>query len=201
MFNIQNKSGPNGDSETFFETGNIGDDIKNSKSKTIILEANSVNILSVLKNYNLPIDEYNKKIKCPFPFHTVDKSPSFYYYKDTNSFYCFGCKSGGAAVDFISLMENINKYEAANKLLNNFEPNLNIIKNNQDFREKQLLMLDFCKLVRIFLQNNLDDPNAICYSEKITIIFDTINTKHNLDVAGLKSLISKLDKKIKQYKY
>lgn len=49
------------------------------------------------------------------PFHS-EKTPSFYVYPDTQSFYCFGCGAGGSAVSFIQKMDNISYTEAV-KLL------------------------------------------------------------------------------------
>lgn len=49
------------------------------------------------------------------PFHS-EKTPSFYVYPDTQSFYCFGCGAGGSAISFMQKMDNISYVEAV-KLL------------------------------------------------------------------------------------
>ena len=45
------------------------------------------------------------------PFHS-EKTPSFYVYPDTQSFYCFGCQASGDAVGFIKKINNISGIEA-----------------------------------------------------------------------------------------
>lgn len=49
------------------------------------------------------------------PFHS-EKSPSFYVYPDTQSFYCFGCGAAGDAISFAKKINNIEYVEAV-KLL------------------------------------------------------------------------------------
>ena len=49
------------------------------------------------------------------PFHN-EKTPSFYVYPDTQSFYCFGCGSGGEVITFIKKIENLDYIDAV-KLL------------------------------------------------------------------------------------
>lgn len=49
------------------------------------------------------------------PFHS-EKTPSFYVYPDTQSFYCFGCGAGGSAINFAEKINNIGYVEAV-KLL------------------------------------------------------------------------------------
>lgn len=49
------------------------------------------------------------------PFHN-EKTPSFTVYNDTQSFYCFGCGTGGDAVSFIKKIENLDYIDAV-KLL------------------------------------------------------------------------------------
>lgn len=45
------------------------------------------------------------------PFHN-EKTPSFTVYNDTQSYYCFGCGSGGDAVTFIKNIENLDYIDA-----------------------------------------------------------------------------------------
>ncbi len=45
------------------------------------------------------------------PFHT-EKTPSFVVYRDTQSYYCFGCGAGGDAVTFIKNAERLDYTEA-----------------------------------------------------------------------------------------
>lgn len=49
------------------------------------------------------------------PFHS-EKTPSFYVYPDTQSFYCFGCQAAGDAINFVRKINNIEYVEAV-KLL------------------------------------------------------------------------------------
>ena len=45
------------------------------------------------------------------PFHS-EKTPSFVVYKDTQSYYCFGCGAGGDVITFIRNIENLDYVEA-----------------------------------------------------------------------------------------
>ena len=49
------------------------------------------------------------------PFHS-EKSPSFYVYPDTQSFYCFGCQAAGDAISFVKKINNISSGEAIKML-------------------------------------------------------------------------------------
>lgn len=48
---------------------------------------------------------------CLCPFHT-EKTPSFVIYRDTQSYYCFGCGAGGNAVNFVRNIERLDYTEA-----------------------------------------------------------------------------------------
>lgn len=45
------------------------------------------------------------------PFHS-EKTPSFVVYKDTQSYYCFGCGAGGDVINFIMRQENMDYVSA-----------------------------------------------------------------------------------------
>ncbi len=49
------------------------------------------------------------------PFHS-EKSPSFFVYPQTQSFYCFGCGAGGDVITFIRKIENLEYMEAVRLL-------------------------------------------------------------------------------------
>lgn len=45
------------------------------------------------------------------PFHS-EKTPSFVIYRDTQSYYCFGCGAGGDAITFVKNIERLDYVEA-----------------------------------------------------------------------------------------
>ena len=49
------------------------------------------------------------------PFHN-EKTPSFTVYSESQSFYCFGCGSGGDAVTFLRKIENLDYIDAVKAL-------------------------------------------------------------------------------------
>lgn len=49
------------------------------------------------------------------PFHS-EKTPSFYVFEDTQSFYCFGCGAGGDVITFIRRIENLDYLDAVKEL-------------------------------------------------------------------------------------
>ncbi len=49
------------------------------------------------------------------PFHS-EKTPSFYVYPETQSFYCFGCGAGGDVITFIKKINNIDYEDAVTRL-------------------------------------------------------------------------------------
>lgn len=193
---LQNRNKPNSIGEAFIQDRYVGDNDKDA-SKNLIGKANTADMMSVLKWYGINLDEYNKKCICPFHFHSNENSPSFVFYKNTNSFYCFGCKSGGGPVNFVSLMDDISREDASKKIAYEFSINNDSINPKKSFVGRQDLILEFSAVVRKFIHENLDDKDILTITDEIGLIFDTINSRHYLDNVGLKSLIEKLKVKLK----
>ncbi len=67
-------------------------------------------IESVISPY-VTLKRAGKLLKGLCPFHN-EKTPSFTVYPETQSYYCFGCGSGGDAITFIKNIENLDYGEA-----------------------------------------------------------------------------------------
>lgn len=197
MFVLQNKSRPISIGEASIQ--DRGARIDSQNDKALIFAANSTNLLEILNQYQINIDEYNRKAICPFPSHSVDRTASFFYYKDTNSFYCFGCKNGGGPCNFVSIMDGISRADAAKKINSNSFSQVRLVRDD-NYNKCQSIVFAFSSIIREFIQSNADDIIAIEYAEKLTLIFDTMVAKHKLDANGLASLIDKIKFKIEHYK-
>jgi DNA primase len=90
---------------------------KSYKKEFKKININDIPIIQVIWKYiKLPANLY-RNIKCPL--HN-EKTWSFKIYKDTNSFYCFGCWKGWNAINFISEIENIDTKEAYKRFIDLF---------------------------------------------------------------------------------
>lgn len=192
MRTIQNNSGSDNIGKAFIEDGDFRNDNKNSL-KIKYHKANLVEITSIFKSYSIDAGHHQKKICCPFPSHQ-DNSASFYYYSNTNSFFCYGCKVGGGPVEFVSAMDDIQKNDAINKILLGYENNIDIdVIIQKDFISRQETMLGFSNYIRNIRNKNTNLNKSL---EDMCKIFDTLNIRHSLDNDALKSLIKKLKVKI-----
>lgn len=83
--------------------------------KEFILEIHDANpIVDVASEY-ISLKKSGKTYSCRCPFHS-EKTPSCYFFPDTQSFYCFGCGTGGDVISFVEKIENIGFNEACEKL-------------------------------------------------------------------------------------
>jgi len=87
----------------------LRNNFKETWAKNKYVDINSISIVEVIGKYiNIP-NNLNRNIRCPL--HN-DKTASFRIYTKTNSFYCFWCKKGGNAINFIAEINNLSIKDA-----------------------------------------------------------------------------------------
>jgi hypothetical protein len=195
-------------SDSFSETPREDRDLTNAftgktEYQEIISKAESFPLDKVFKLYNVSVNTYNRKTICPFPFHKGgrESSASFYFYPETNTFWCFGCKTGRTCVDFVSRIDKTSKLQAAVKIIQNFNSetdlNLSIQECQDSFQEKTDLLFNFSKRMRDIISEGTLPLSKV---EEIYSIFDKMNDKYELNNEALQSLISKLELKLSAVK-
>ncbi len=66
---------------------------------------------------NQPLKRCGNKLKTNCPFHS-DKTPSFYIYPESNSFYCYSCQRGGNTINLTRSLYGYSFVESV-KFINN----------------------------------------------------------------------------------
>jgi hypothetical protein len=167
----------------------------------IIRKAETYPLVKIFKKYHINIDTFSRKTICPFPSHKGGKesTASFYFYPETNTFWCFGCKAGRTSVDFVSKIESITKVQSAIKIIKNSESDFQFESNIQgyqnDYDEKNKLHFSFSKQMRDIISKNKESLSEI---EKIYSIFDKMNNKYELELKALQLLVERLNSKIEK---
>jgi arsenate reductase-like glutaredoxin family protein len=173
----------------------------------LIGKANTVPITKLFKDYGIRLDSHNKKTTCPFKSHKGgrERSGSFYYYPETNSFFCFGCKIGGQyahGCELVMHMDGCTKVQAAYKILQQYESDVDEdnIYDPEDFEERLKIMMDFSNTVREFYQTYPTEEAGV-YVEAACKKFDALNLRkkpHNNE--ALQRIVEQLKKYIALYK-
>lgn len=173
---------------------NFGYENTNSSSNSknaLIDKANSSSLEEIFKSYKIQLDSYNKKTVCPFKLHKNgrESSPSFVFYPESNSFYCFGCKSGTKPVDFVSLLLSISKKEAADIILSN---NFSLLEREEEesFNDRLNLIIDFSLFIQSIMKINKEK------AEELSNAFDKIYDKHKLSNKAIEKIIKSLKGKV-----
>jgi len=202
MRNVQDTTRSASDSQSSFQDRDFTAAFTGQEAyKEIIKKAETVSLVKLFKYYHIRIDQFNRKCACPFIKHKGgrESTPSFYFYPETNTFWCFGCKTGSTPVDLVASMENCNKPQAALKILNSFSDGLeNYLPdaNGKDtYQEKLNIIFSFSSLVRDKIAKNPDNLTKI---EEICCSFDKMNDKYELDFDALKFLIDKISVKLEE---
>lgn len=207
MCPLSSAAGSDSNSETSGEDGSVAAAFAGKDYyQELISKANTVPITKLFRMYGVRLDEHNKKSTCPFKSHKGgrERTGSFYYYPETNSFFCFGCRIGGQhahGCEFVAAMDGITKVQAAYKILQLFESDVDEdnIYNPQDFEERLKIMMEFSGTIREFHQT-YPTPEAGVYVEVACKKFDTLNLKHKLDNEALRRIVEQLKEYISLYK-
>ena len=202
MRQIQHTNRSYSNSQASGQTGNFTDPYAGEGYENIVEKANSVPLSKIFKYYGIQLDEINRKTTCPFKSHKGGRehTASFYYYSETNTYCCFGCRQGSKPVDFVANMERCDKIKASQKILERFHANIDeeILYNKEDFQEKLQIMMQYSDSVRNFRKQFIDDKSYLFIEENCKV-FDTINKKHGLTNEALKLVVNKLIDAINNY--
>ncbi|MBE6859685.1 MAG: DNA primase [Ruminococcus sp.] len=91
---------------------------------------------------------------CSCPFHS-EKTPSCTVYTDTQSFYCFGCGSGGDVITFIMKIENLDFREAINFLAARAGLTVPEDKKNSQYAQRKTRIYEINRFAANFYYKNL----------------------------------------------
>jgi CHC2-type zinc finger protein len=190
---------PGGQSSAFGATQTV--DERKRALNALIQQADTVPLTTLFKHYGLRIDHYTNKLICPFLKHKngQESTPSFKYYPDNNTFWCFGCQTGRTPTDFVAQMEGLSRPKAAHRILELYASEADdsiATVELPNYSERLQLLMEFSNFIREQMQANLDDPSMITHLESITFVFDKMIQKHTLDNEALQILITKLKGKV-----
>jgi DNA primase len=73
-------------------------------------------ILDLIDGYNLKLQQQGGVYVCFCPFHEDTSRANLTVYPETDSYFCYACKKGGDAADFLSSIENITREQALVRL-------------------------------------------------------------------------------------
>ena len=157
-----------------------------------------INILDILDKFNIEYinshtGKFSHKLRCPFPIHSSgnERTASMFICADKNSFYCFGCNSGGNVINFVMRMQGLPFYEALKWLaeaagINGADVSDIVIKKERRDPEKTVVFqtLRTGTLIRDQLaskKNSVDYNRWLVWADKrfkkLDIFLDTVEDK------------------------
>ena len=128
----------------------------------------------------------NHKAKCPFH---EDQDPSLQFYPDSNSFYCFGCATGGDIFNFIMLKEGCDFSAAVRYLCNSYGIPFTQSLRNYALRSSKQYGLDFAYEK---YKQKADYEKLNSWAKKRNIDIHTLQNNDVIFLSG-NSLISQAD--------
>lgn len=93
------------------------------------------------------------------PFHT-EKTPSFVVYRDTQSYYCFGCGAGGDAITFVKNIERLDYTEAVRFLCERAGMNMPLDPVDDEYNRMRRRCFEANREAARFFFASLSSPGA-----------------------------------------
>jgi len=125
---------------------------------------NTVDIVDVVGYAGVTLSKSGRHHKGICPFHS-EKSPSFFVYDDTQSFYCFGCGKGGDAITFVMSYEGLEYVDTVKSLATRY--GVPIPNNDNIYDEKSKLRDKIYKINRVvarhYFNNLISEKGKIAY--------------------------------------
>lgn len=202
MHSLSNFTGSNSSSRVSSPSGSSQADVeRKQRLNALIQQADTVPLITLFRHYGIRFDSYTNKLICPFTKHKngQESTPSFRFYPDNNSFWCFGCQTGRSSTDFVANMEGISRPQAARRILELYASEVSedlVAIQQPNYSERLGILMDFANHIREQLQANKDDPTMVTYLEGITEVFDKMNQEYALSNSSLRVLADKLKSKV-----
>lgn len=154
-------------------------------------------IENIVGNY-VHIQRRGKNYLCSCPFHS-EKTPSCTIFTETQTFYCFGCGTGGDVITFTMKMENLDFVETLKLLAQRSGLEMPVFAGNPNNSQLKTRIYEMNRLSANFFYNNLihgNDRTGIEYFLQRRITPQTIK-KYGLGYApdGWTNLVKFLNSK------
>ena len=94
------------------------------------------------------------------PFHS-EKTPSFTVFRNTKTFHCFGCGTGGDVITFVMMIENIDYLSAITKLAE--WARIPVPEDDGEYKEKavrQKRIIELNREAALYFHDNLTNSNS-----------------------------------------
>ncbi len=128
-----------------------------------------IDIVDVISSY-IELKRMGSNYTARCPFHP-DDTPSFYVSPSKGIFKCFGCGVGGDAIKFVSLYENIDYWEALEKLAKRYGIKINLKRREKDSQ----LLLALQKVAEFYHEELKNSKVALQYLQSRGINSKTIS--------------------------
>jgi DNA primase len=203
MFDLSGKPGSNRGGEAHSTNPTLKDPYGRTISvKSLVEQANTVPLFEVFKDYAIHVDEYNRKARCPVHSNGTERTPSFWYYPETNSFYCFGCKISGGPTELIAATKEMSRYDAALFVIENYGKFLRMAAEVPETHasSNDKILLVFSEIIYDFIADHERSDESIAYAEKICAAFDQLVEKRSPNHDAMVSAVEKLQQRLELYR-